>query len=264
MLPADSGGSTAILPEKGAFMRKKRLLCEKSGARAEPFRWLTKRCLNPLPRLLLIVLLMAAVSTGCRPALAPVQAAAAPSELVELNTIIPDIVLDIRYATANNFTGKAVYPVARCFLVKEAAEALAMVQADLKKLGYGLKIYDGYRPLSVQKMFWAIRPDPKFVADPAVGSRHNRGYAVDLTLIDKAGNEVLMPTPFDDFTEKAGRSFMDLPPAALAHRALLESVMTCRGFIPYESEWWHFDFRGYEGKPNLDIPLDRVRPFETR
>lgn len=264
MPPADSGEPIAILPEKGASMRKKRLLCENSGARRESFRLLTKRDLNPLPRLLLIVLLTAAVSTGCRPASGLVEVAPAPFELVELKTLIPDIVLDIRYATTNNFTGKAVYPVARCFLVKEAAGALAMVQADLKKLGYGLKIYDGYRPLSVQKMFWAILPDPRFVADPAVGSRHNRGYAVDLTLIDKAGNEVLMPTPFDDFTEKAGRSFMDLPPAALAHRALLESVMTCRGFIPYESEWWHFDFRGYEGKPNLDIPLDRVKSIETR
>ncbi len=134
-----------------------------------------------------------------------------------------------------------------------------MVQADLRSLGYGLKIFDGYRPLSVQKLFWSILPDPKFVADPAQGSRHNRGYAVDLTLVDAAGNEVLMPTPFDDFTEKAGRAYMDLPKEALAHRALLEAAMTCRGFIPYESEWWHFDFRGYEGKPNLDIPLDKIR-----
>ncbi|MBN1939582.1 MAG: D-alanyl-D-alanine dipeptidase [Candidatus Aminicenantes bacterium] len=207
---------------------------------------------------MLLILAVVLALPGCRPTPTPSPAAPQP-ELVELNTVIPDIILDIRYATTNNFTGKAVYPVARCFLVKEAAEALALVQADLKNLGYGLKVFDGYRPLSVQKIFWAILSDPDFVADPAVGSRHNRGYAVDLTLVDAAGNEVLMPTPFDDFTEKAGRSYMDLPKEALAHRSLLEAVMTCRGFIPLPSEWWHFDFRGFEGKPNLDIPLDRVK-----
>jgi len=194
--------------------------------------------------------------SGCRPATFP-SAAAAP-ELVELVKAIPDIVLDIRYATPNNFTGKAVYPVARCFLVKDAAQALAGVQADLKKLGYGLKVFDGYRPLSVQKIFWSIVPDPRFVADPAVGSRHNRGYAVDLSLVDASGHEVLMPTPFDDFTERAARAFMDLPKEALAHRALLEAVMSCHGFIPLPSEWWHFDYHGFDGKPNLDIPLDSI------
>jgi D-alanyl-D-alanine dipeptidase len=197
------------------------------------------------------------VSFGCRPAPAPQTFSSRP-ELVELVNVIPDIALDIRYATTNNFTGKAVYPVARCFLVKEAALALSQVQADLRKAGYGLKIFDGYRPLSVQKIFWSILPDPRFVADPAQGSRHNRGYAVDLTLIDSAGNEVLMPTPFDNFTERAGRDFMDLPREAIAHRALLETAMTCRGFIPYPLEWWHFDYRGYEDKPNLDIPLDKM------
>lgn len=194
--------------------------------------------------------------SGCRPA-AVTSPPAAP-ELIEIVKVIPDIVLDIRYATTDNFTGKTVYPVARCFLVKDAAQALAGVQADLKKLGYGLKVFDGYRPLSVQKIFWSIVPDPRFVADPAVGSRHNRGYAVDLALVDAAGKDALMPTPFDDFTERAARAFMDLPKEALAHRALLEAVMTCHGFIPYPSEWWHFDFRGFEGKPNLDIPLDSI------
>lgn len=209
-------------------------------------------------RTLALILVLLVAIPACRPSPAP-EKASPQTELVELNTVIPDIILDIRYATTNNFTGKAVYPVARCFLVKEAAQALAQVQADLHKLGYGLKIYDGYRPLSVQKLFWSILPDPKFVADPAQGSRHNRGYAVDLTLVDAAGDEVLMPTPFDDFTERAGREFMNLPKEALAHRALLEAAMTCRGFIPYESEWWHFDFRGFDGKPNLDIPLDKIK-----
>lgn len=211
-----------------------------------------------LPAAAVVLLLAGAfLSLACRPGAVPDNAAARP-ELVELAAAAPDIVLDIKYATAGNFTGKAVYPIARCFLVKEAAQALVQVQADLRKLGYGLKVYDGYRPLSVQRIFWSILPDERFVADPAKGSRHNRGYAVDLTLVDAAGREVLMPTPFDDFTERAGRDFMDLPREALAHRALLELAMTNRGFIPYASEWWHFDFHGYEDKPVLDIPLDKM------
>ena len=234
-------------------MGNNKLLSTKSGQNSMLTCFKHRVCSGPPPIIILAVLLAVAVP-ACRPAVPPAQ-----PQLVEINAIIPDIILDIRYATTNNFTGKAVYPVARCFLVREAAEALALVQADLRRLGFGLKVYDGYRPLSVQKIFWSIMPDPKFVADPAQGSRHNRGYAVDLTLIDAAGNEVLMPTPFDDFTEKAGRACMDLPKEALAHRALLEAVMACRGFIPLPSEWWHFDFHGFEGKPNLDLPLDAIK-----
>ena len=213
---------------------------------------------RPLAAAAVVVLLAGAfLSLGCRPGAAP-DFAAAPPELVELAVAAPDIILDIKYATTDNLTGKAVYPIARCFLVKEAAQALVQVQADLRTFGYGLKVFDGYRPLSVQKIFWSILPDERFVADPAKGSRHNRGYAVDLTLVDAAGREVLMPTPFDDFTERAARDFMDLPREAIAHRALLELAMTNRGFIPYAPEWWHFDFRGFEDKPVLDVPLDKM------
>ncbi|MBN2309186.1 MAG: D-alanyl-D-alanine carboxypeptidase family protein, partial [Candidatus Hydrogenedentes bacterium] len=120
----------------------------------------------------------------------PRSATPPTTELVELDRCIPDIVLDIRYATTNNFTGKVVYPEARCFLAKDAAIALAGVQEDLKEQGYRLKVFDGYRPLSVQRVFWKILPDPRYVADPSVGSKHNRGYAVDAALLTLDGSDV--------------------------------------------------------------------------
>src|SRR6202042_1202677 len=136
---------------------------------------------------------------------------AAGDELVDVERVIPGIVLDIRYATTNNFTGQKLYPVARCCLRREAAENLKAVQEELHGMGLALKVFDGYRPLSVQKKMWAVYPHAGFVADPAKGSRHNRGAAVDLTLIKLDGTEVPMPTPFDDFTEKAHRNYTNLP-----------------------------------------------------
>ena len=177
-------------------------------------------------------------------------------ELVELNKIIPDVVLDIRYATTNNFVGEVLYPSARCFLVKDAALALKEIQQDLKKQGYRLKVYDGYRPLSVQKRMWEILPDSRYVADPKGGSRHNRGYAVDVSLLDIDGNAVLMPTEFDEFSEKAHSDYMDIPEEAKKHRKILRDAMEKRGFTGIDTEWWHFDYKGYEGKPNLDISID--------
>lgn len=185
--------------------------------------------------------------------------AAQQTDLVELVEVVPDILLDLRYATDNNFTGEVVYPVARCFLVRDAALALRDAQADLRPLGYRLKVFDGYRPLSVQRRFWEILPDPQYVADPRIGSRHNRGYAVDLTLVDLDGNSVAMPTEFDDFTERAHRDSLAASAEAIGHREILETVMVRHGFIPFPTEWWHFDYRGYEDKPNLDIPLDAVK-----
>jgi len=182
-----------------------------------------------------------------------------PPRLVELNHIVPDILLDIRYATPNNFVGVTLYPSARCFLVREAAEALKKVQADLKAQGFRLKVFDGYRPLSVQKKMWAILPNPDYVADPAKGSRHNRGYAVDLTLVDLRGQEVLMPTEFDDFTEKARPDYQNLPADAIRHREILTAAMVKYGFTPIASEWWHFDFHGWENKPVLDIPIEELK-----
>jgi D-alanyl-D-alanine dipeptidase len=163
------------------------------------------------------------------------------SGFVDIAALNPHIRLDIRYATTNNFTHRRVYEVARCMLREGTARKLDAVQRDLERMGLGLKVFDCYRPLSVQRKFWAILPDERYVADPAQGSRHNRGAAVDLTLVTSDGHELRMPTGFDDFTEKAHRDFQALPPEAIRNRTLLERVMKKRGFVPLPTEWWHFD-----------------------
>lgn len=180
-------------------------------------------------------------------------------ELVDLQKMIPRVKLDIRYATTNNFTGKVLYPVAKCYLRREPAEHLKAVQLELRELGFGLKIFDGYRPLSVQKKMWAIFPDDNFVANPAKGSRHNRGAAVDLTLIRTDGTELEMPTPYDDFTEKAHRKYMKLPGQVLRNRQLLEDVMTRHGFRGLDTEWWHFDYQGAMKYEILDVDYAELK-----
>ena len=170
---------------------------------------------------------------------------------------VTGIATDVRYATANNFMHTPLYPVARVMLRAPAARALAGVQRDLCRVGLGLKVFDGYRPYSVTVRMWEPIKNPDFVPDPAKGSRHNRGAAVDLTLIDlRTGAEVPMPTPYDDFTTRARQDFNDLPPEAIANRKILREAMTAHGFAALPSEWWHFDYRGWERFELLDIPLD--------
>lgn len=181
------------------------------------------------------------------------------SGLVEIQKVIPGIALDIRYSTTNNFTGQQLYPVAKCCLRKEAAESLRVVQKELHKQGLALKIFDGYRPLSVQKKMWAIYPHEDYVANPAKGSRHNRGAAVDLTLIRLDGTELPMPTPYDDFTEKAHRNYMDLPTEAIQNRELLERVMKEHDFDGLDTEWWHFDFRDWKKCEILDVDYSAIK-----
>src|SRR6478736_796219 len=179
-----------------------------------------------------------------------------PEDLVDVQKAVPGIVLDIRYATTNNFTGQKLYPFAGCYLRRAAAEKLAAAQAELKPLGYGFKIYDGYRPMSVQRKMWEVFPQPGYVADPKKGSRHNRGAAVDVTLIRLSdGTELPMPTPYDDFTERAHRNYMDLPAEVIQNRELLERVLTKHGFVGLPTEWWHFDDRDWRNYPLLDIPV---------
>ncbi|MBS0650867.1 MAG: D-alanyl-D-alanine dipeptidase [Verrucomicrobia bacterium] len=183
---------------------------------------------------------------------------ASDSDLVDIQSINPRIRVDIRYATSNNFIGKPVYPCAKCYLRRKVAMKLDQIQRRLEKIGLGLKIFDGYRPLSAQKVFWDYCPDPRFVAPPDKGSKHNRGAAVDLTLVDQEGKELKMPTGFDDFTDKAHRSYERLPKEVLHNRMLLESVMSEQGFIPLASEWWHFDDEEVEKYPIEDIALDQL------
>ena len=140
--------------------------------------------------------------------------------LVRVYDIDPTIVIDLRYATENNFTGKQVYPVSVCLLRKETARKLAAANAEFNKDGYRIKIWDAYRPPSVQKIFWELVPDERYVANPAQGgSRHNRGGAVDITLVDKGGREIEMPSDFDDFSEKASvkNPFMSAQKIGRAH-----------------------------------------------
>ncbi len=179
--------------------------------------------------------------------------------LVELHSAIPGLRLDVRYATADNFMKRPLYPVVRVFLRAPAAQALGDVQRELAAQGLGLKVFDGYRPYRVTEAMWEPIRNPDYVADPSKGSRHNRGAAVDLTLVDLAtGLELPMPTPYDDFTARAGHDFEDLPVDAKGNRAKLRDVMIRHGFEPLPSEWWHYDFAGWRTFPLMDIPLENL------
>ncbi len=177
-------------------------------------------------------------------------------DFIDIIEIDRSMILDIRYATSNNFTGKAMYPVSRCLLRRDAALLLVQAEQKLKKQGYRLIVYDGYRPLSVQKQFWAILPDERYVADPAKGSRHNRGAAVDVSLADLAGNPLPMPSDYDDFSTKAHRDYTGASPETLKNKTLLEAAMKEQGFDPFTTEWWHFDAPGWEQYPVSDFPLN--------
>ncbi len=176
-------------------------------------------------------------------------------DIIDILSIDSTFVLDIRYATENNFTKKKLYPAAKAKLRREAAESLASVQKELRTKNLRLKIYDGYRPLAIQWKLWEIVPNEDFVANPKKGSKHNRGAAVDLTIIDSLGNELEMPTGYDDFTEKAAHEYMNLTESAIKNRAMLKDVMIRHGFQPIKSEWWHYDFRGWEQFDIMDEPF---------
>ena len=171
--------------------------------------------------------------------------------LVDVQTIIPQIHVELKYATPDNFTGQIVYPFQNCLLLRETIEQLSKVQADLELMGLGLKIWDGFRPLSAQWKFWEIFPDPRFIADPREGGRHTRGTTVDLTLVTKEGQELPMPTGFDDFTEKAHQNYEGATPEEKGNRDLLRTLMEKHGFVGVEEEWWHFDLVGWEDYPVL-------------
>ncbi len=183
------------------------------------------------------------------------------ADLVELVRLDPAIHLDIRYATPHNFTGRPVYPEARAFLQRPAAEALVRVNARLKPSGYGLAVFDAYRPWSITKVFWDLTPadKKKFVADPAVGSKHNRGCAVDLTLFDlRTGREVQMPSEFDEMSDRAAAEYAGGPADRRAKRDLLRRAMEAEGFTVYPDEWWHFDYKDWKLYRIQDISFDEI------
>jgi len=184
-------------------------------------------------------------------------------ELVELVTLDSTFRLDIRYATPDNFMGRTMYSQARAFLQRPAAEALVRVLRALRAQGYGLMIFDGYRPWSVTKEFWDATPPAKrkFVADPAKGSKHNRGCAVDLTLYDlHTGREARMPSGYDDFTERASSSYPGGTAEERRLRGVLRGAMEKEGYRVEPGEWWHFDYREWRRYPLLDIPFEKLSP----
>lgn len=175
--------------------------------------------------------------------------------LVDLSTI-PGIVVDMPYATNRNFMKRRLYPVAKAYLRAPAAEALRAVQKDLESQGMRLKVWDAYRPYSVTEAMWEQIGDPDYVADPSKGSRHNRGAAVDVTLMDLKGYEMQMPTNYDNFTPRAHHDSKEVSrQAALARKALRET-MERHGFEPLPTEWWHYDFRGWERFELMNVPLE--------
>jgi D-alanyl-D-alanine dipeptidase len=182
-------------------------------------------------------------------------------DLVELIKLDSTFKLDIRYATNSNFVGRPVYTEARAFLQRPAAEALVRVNKKLKEKGYGLMIFDGYRPWNVTKLFWDITPEDKkkFVADPAKGSRHNRGCAVDLTLYDlKTGMEVTMTGYYDEFSERSHPDYKGGTEQQRAARDLLRKMMESEGFTVYEEEWWHFDYKDWREYPILNLKFSEI------
>ena len=179
--------------------------------------------------------------------------------MIDLAKKISGIVLDIRYATANNFTGEVIYTAPRAFVRKPVADAIQKVQDSLLYHGLGLKIYDAYRPYTATLRFYEVYPDSNFVANPRYGSRHNRGCAVDVTLVERnTGKEIPMPTEFDDFSAKAHTQYTLLPDTVIANRKLLFGIMTHFGFLLYVSEWWHFDFAGWEKYPLMDLSFEEL------
>jgi len=182
-------------------------------------------------------------------------------DLVEIDTLDPTIKLDVRYATANNFVGRPVYTEARAFLQRPAAEALLRAHHALKEKGYGLLVFDGYRPWSVTKVFWDVTPKSKrdFVANPKKGSKHNRGCAVDLSLYDlQSGREVQMPSAYDEMSPRAYPGYAGGTAEERARRDLLRSAMEAQGFTVEPNEWWHFNCKDWRAYPILDIPFERI------
>lgn len=183
------------------------------------------------------------------------------ADLIELNKLDKTIKLDIRYATASNFVGRAVYPEARAFLQRPAAEAVVRVHKQLKKKGLGLVIYDGYRPWTITKLFWnTVTPEQqKYVADPVKGSKHNRGCAVDLGIYDlKTGKAIPMPSGFDEFTERASPDYKGGTDEERANRDMLRQMMEAENFTVNPNEWWHFDFKDWEQYAIYDIAFSEV------
>jgi zinc D-Ala-D-Ala dipeptidase len=215
------------------------------------------RIKNPFLLLLLLLLLWSGIAWA-----QPVETGdfRAP-DLVELRRLDVSIHLDVRYASKNNFTGRRLYSQARAFLQRPAAEALLRAHRALKAQGYGLLVYDGYRPWSVTKLFWDVTPEDKhkFVANPQKGSRHNRGCAVDVGLYHRrTGKEVSMPSGFDEMSERSAADSPGGSDEQRRSRALLRAALEAEGFKVNPDEWWHFDYQDWPKYRVLDLSFEQV------
>ncbi len=184
--------------------------------------------------------------------------ALAADPLVDVRSLVPDAVLDVRYATDANFLGRALYPRAAAFLRRSTAARLARAARELRAHGRRLVIYDAYRPLAVQKALWAAKPDRRFVADPARGSMHNRGGAVDAGLADASGRPVVMPSAYDAFGPAAAHGAAGVPAPAAAEARLLKDAMEDAGLSSLAAEWWHYQDPAAKDWPLLDIPIEEL------
>jgi D-alanyl-D-alanine dipeptidase len=200
-----------------------------------------------------------AVGTGPPPGpCAFVVAAPTPpraAALVEIASIDPTIVIELRYATPHNVFGRRLYPVERALLRRAVAERLARAQSYLRRQGLGLKVWDAYRPASVQRRMWALKRGSRYLANPRRGSKHSRGAAVDVTLVDAMRRAVPMPTDFDEFSGRAHPAYRGGTPESRRNRATLRRAMEAAGFRQNPGEWWHYDDPGWRRYSLLDTPL---------
>ncbi len=180
--------------------------------------------------------------------------------LTNIESVVPNLKKDIKYATTDNVTAQVLYASPAVFLRQPAAIALKKIADELALNGIGIVVYDAYRPYSITKKIWDAVKDENYAASPNTGSRHNRGCAIDLGLYElKSGELLVMPTVFDDFTEKAHHDYGDFPLDIRTNRALLRTVMQKHGFLPLETEWWHYDFAGWQDFPLMDIPFELMQ-----
>jgi zinc D-Ala-D-Ala dipeptidase len=198
----------------------------------------------------LFFILIVTLFFSCKTAKPPIEKGEfKTTDLVELVKLDSSIHLDIKYATNANLTGKPVYKEARAFMQRQAAMALVKANTELRKLGYGLLVFDGYRPWSVTKIFWdqTSKENKRFVADPKLGSKHNRGCAVDLTLFDlKTGKAIKMPGEYDEMSDRSYPNYTGGTDIERQMRDLLRSKMEAQGFTVYDYEWWHFDYKDWK------------------
>ncbi len=204
--------------------------------------------------------LTASLAGGC---VCPAFDAAALRDepLVRIAAVDPRIRIDMRYATANNFTQRVLYDAPEAYLRASVAERLKRAQDDLERDGLYLVVYDAYRPWSVQWTLWSVVADPDYVADPRKGSRHNRGAAVDVGLVDRDGNPLPMPSAYDEFTPRAHRDYAGASPQERANRERLECALFAQGFTGLATEWWHFDAPHWAWYPIAD---ESLRALSTR